>query len=224
MCCVTVVFLGNVCLGKYLAASGAQFTEDALKKTLSKNMFQPRSLGFSHEERTAFDHYVLVRARVRFHTEGGYAVAWLDDLHSLHSSLGKRGDRPTTWMLPGAAPYATNNNSGRYIGGVKIVRMNRQFLVEFYGERGMIEGPSLYSVYAEVPFSNATAWDPDAWKILGSPRYCAIFQTLIKGVFPLIFDILLYAPEKLVAQDAEDRRVRVQWASAPQYPIVRDQS
>ena len=51
------------------------------------NAFQPLSLGFSHEKRTTFDGGALVRARVRFRTEAGYPVAWLDDLHKLHHHL-----------------------------------------------------------------------------------------------------------------------------------------
>ena len=184
--------------------------------------FQPRNLSFSHEKRTTFDRGALVRARVRFRKESGQAVAWLDDLHSLHYNLKKKGDRLTTWMLPGGAPYATTTSNDEYIGGVKIWRMGDKFVIHFYGERGMIDDPQVYSVYAEVPLASATAWDPNAWKILGDPPYHPTFKNLVKGVFPMILGTLLYQPGTLVAQDAEDQRVRAQWAVVPSYPVAMD--
>ena len=181
--------------------------------------FQPRHLGFSHEKRSTFDSGALVRARVRFRNESGRPVAWLDDLHSLHSNFRGKGDRLSAWTLPGSAPYATSTSNHSYIYGVKIWRMGDNFLIKFYGERGIVDDPQVYSVYAEVPLASATAWD-STWEISGSQQYRHIFENLIKNVFPMILGTLLNQPEKLVAQDAEDQRVRGQWAAAQSYPIV----
>jgi len=182
--------------------------------------FQPLNLGFSHEKRSIFDSGALVRARVRFRKESGHAVAWLDDLHSLHSNLGGKGDRLSSWMLQGSAPYATSTSNHGYIGGVKIWRMGDTFIIEFYGPRYMIDDPQVFSVYAEVPFASATRWDANTWKIRGDKRYHAAFKGLVKGAFPMIFDMLLKQPKKLVAQDGEGQRVHAQWAAAPSYPIM----
>jgi len=57
-------------------------------------------------------------------------------------------------------------------------------------------------------------------QILGYQRYRQVFQNLVNRVFPMILNTLLNQPGKLVAQDAEDQRVRGQWAAAPSYPIV----
>lgn len=187
--------------------------------------FQPWNLGFSHEKRTTFDRRALVRARVRFRKESGQAVAWLDDLHSMHNNLGERGNRLTTWMLPGGAPYAPPGTSNdKYIGGVKIWRIDDKFVIHFYGERGIIYDPRLYSVYVEVPLANATAWYTGSWQICGDPPHHFTFQNLVKGIFPMILGTLLYHPEKLVAQDAEDQSVRAQWAVVPSHTIAMDRS
>lgn len=147
------------------------------------NAFQPLSLGFLHEKRTTFDAGALVRARVRFRTEAGYPVAWLDDLHKLHHNLRGGGEQQGAWQLPGGAPYATSRSMHEYVGGVKIWRIEGDKLrIQFYGQRSLIEEPRVYVVYAEVPVANATRWNPKTWQIRGPSQHHATFKGLLKGV------------------------------------------
>ena len=190
-----------------------------LKK--SDNAFQPLSLGFSHEKRTTFDGGALVRARVRFRTEAGYPVAWLDDLHKLHHHLRGGGEQQGAWQLPGGAPYASSTSMHAYVGGVKIWRVEGDKLrIRLYGRRSLLEAPRAYAVYAEVAVADATRWDPKAWQLLGPSQHHVTFKGLLKGVFPMILARLLDRPlvahrvahYPLVAQTPEDDAVRAEWA------------
>ena len=193
----------------------------------SKDTFQPRNPTFDHTKRTTFDGDANVRARVRFRMEGKYPVAWLDDLHSLHPHHFRgRGDQQGLWQLPGGAPYTTNTSMHEYVGGVKIWRVEDDtFRIKFYGPRPMLPGilggePEVYAVYAEVPVASATKWDPKAWKLLGSKRHLITFQGHVKKLFPMIMMKLMHMPRELVAQTAEDERVRAWWAKQPTNPIT----
>ena len=187
----------------------------------NKNVFQPRNPTFNHSKRTTFDGGANVRARVRFRMEGKYPVAWLDDLHSLHYHMRGRGDQQGAWQLPGGAPYVTDTSMHEYVGGVKIWRVEDDtYRIKFYGPRPMLPGilggePELFVVYAEVPVANATKWDPKAWKLLGPERHRVTFKDHIAKLFPMIMMKLMHMPQELVAQTAEDERVRGWWAKKP---------
>ena len=189
--------------------------------------FQPRNLTFDHSKRTTFDGNANVRARVRFRTEGGMPVAWLDDLHSLHPHHFRgRGDQQGAWQLPGGAPYATDTSMHEYVGGVKVWRIEGdKYRIKFYGPRSMLPGflgeePKVFAVYAEVPVANATKWNPKAWKLLGAKRHLVTFKDHVAKLFPMIMATLIHAPQKLVAQMTEDKRVREEWAKGHDHPIV----
>jgi hypothetical protein len=187
-----------------------------------KDTFQPINLTFDHTKRTTFDEGANVRARVRFRMEGKYPVAWLDDLHKLHWHLRGVGDQQGLWQLPGGAPYVTSTSMHEYVGGVKIWRVEDDtFRIKFYGPRSRLPfggDPEVFAVYAEVPFASATKWDPKTWKLLGSRRHFVTFQDHVKKLMPMILSVLLNSP--LVAQTAEDERVRAWWAKKPTYPVV----
>jgi hypothetical protein len=195
------------------------------KKKKPSSKFQPLNLTFDHTNRTTFDPGADVRGRVRFRMEGKYPVAWLDDLHSLHPHHFRgRGDAQGLWQLPGGAPYAMDTSMHEYVGGVKIWRVEDDtFRIKFYGPRSRLPGflgeePQVFAVYAEVPFANATKWDPKKWKLLGSERHLITFKEHVKKLFPMIMAMLLHRP--LVAQEEEDERVRAWWAKQPTHPIV----
>ena len=96
-----------------------------------------------------------MRARVRFRTEAGYPVAWLDDLHKRHHHLRGGGEQQGAWQLPGAAPYASSTSMHAYVGGVKIWRIEGDKLrIRLYGRRSLLEAPRAYAVYAEVPVAS----------------------------------------------------------------------
>ena len=188
-----------------------------------KGKFQPIDLTFDHTKRTTFDRGADVRARVRFRMEGKYPVAWLDDLHSLHSHhFHGKGDQRGLWQLPGGAPYVTGTSMHEYVGGVKLWRVEDDtFRIKFYGPRSRLPfagEPEVYAVYAEVPVDSATKWDPKTWKLLGSKPHLITFQGHVKKLFPMILSALLNSP--LEAQTAEDERVRTSWAKQPTYPVV----
>ena len=189
----------------------------------TESKFQPLNLTFDHTKRTTFDEGANVRARVRFRYEGTYPVAWLDDLHSLHPHHFRgKGDQQGLWQLPGGAPYVTGTSMHEYVGGVKIWRVEGDtFRIKFYGPRSRLPfggEPEVYAVYAEVPFANATKWDPKTWKLIGPKRHLITFQGHLKKLFPMIMATLLNSP--LEAQTAEDERVRAWWAKQPTYPVT----
>ena len=191
----------------------------------SKNTFQPTNLTFDHTKRTTFDEGANVRARVRFRYEGGYPVAWLDDLHSLHPHHFRgKGDQQGLWQLPGGAPYATDTSMHEYVGGVKIWRVeDNTFRIKFYGPRSRLPlggDPQVFAVFAEVPFANATKWDPDAWKLIGPSRHHVTFKGHVKKLFPLIMAKLLNTSVGLPGMTDEDTRVRAWWAKKPTDPIT----
>ena len=186
--------------------------------------FQPINLTFDHTKRTTFDEGANVRARVRFRMEGKYPVAWLDDLHSLHYHMRGKGDQQSLWQLPGGAPYATDTSMHEYVGGIKIWRVEDDtFRIKFYGPRSRLPfggEPEVYAVYAEVPFSSATKWDPNAWKLLGAKRHFVTFKDHVKNLFPMILATLLNTSAGLPGMTAEDARVRAWWAKKPTYPVM----
>lgn len=187
------------------------------KKT-QESKFQPFNLGFDHAKRTIFDKVANVRARVRFRMEGKYPVAWLDDLHSLHCHMRGKGDQQSLWQLPGAAPYTTDSSMHEYVGGVKIWRVEGDtFRIKFFGPRSRLPfggNPKVFAVYAEVPFSNATMWDPNAWKLIGSKKNVVTFENHVKGILPMIMAKLLNASVGLPGMTHEDYKVRAKWAKA----------
>lgn len=200
----------------------------ALFGNKSKDTFQPRNLTLDHTKRTTFDGGANVRARVRFRYEGKYPVAWLDDLHSLHPHHFRgRGDQQGAWQLPGGAPYVTSRAMHEYVGGVKIWRVEGDvYRIKFYGPRPMLPGvlggePEVFAVYAEVPVANATKWDPMAWQLLGPARHHVTFEGHVRKLFPMIMMKLLHMPEELVAQTAEDERVRGWWAKGPAVAVYQ---
>ena len=73
----------------------------------------------------------------------------------------------------------------------------------------------------EVPLANATKWDPKAWKLLGPARHHVTFEGHVKKLFPMIMMKLLNMPEELVAQAAEDERVRAWWAKGPAVAVYQ---
>ena len=189
----------------------------------TESKFQPLNLTFDHTKRTTFDEGANVRARVRFVYEGNDPVAWLDDLHSLHPHHFRgRGDQQGAWQLPGGAPYATDTSMHEYVGGVKIWRVEDDvYRIKFYGPRPMLGGePEVFAVYAEVPVASAVKWDPKKWKLLGPSRHHVTFEGHVAKLFPMIMMKLLHMPQELVAQAAEDERVRAWWAKKPTYPIT----
>ena len=192
-----------------------------------KDTFQPLNLTFDHTKRTTFDEGANVRARVRFRMEGKYPVAWLDDLHKLHYHLRGVGDQQGLWQLPGGAPYVADTSMHEYVGGVKIWRVEDDtFRIKFYGPRPMLPGilggePEVFAVYAEVPLANATKWNPKAWRLLGSKRHLITFEGHVKKLFPMIMMKLLHMPKELVAQAAEDERVRAWWAKGPAVAVYQ---
>jgi hypothetical protein len=187
-------------------------------KPKGDSKFQPINLGFNHTKRTTFDEGANVRARVRFRMEGEYPVAWLDDLHSLHRHHFRgKGDQQGLWQLPGRAPYAKGTSMHEYVGGVKIWRIeNDTFRIKFYGPRSRLPfggEPEAFAVYAEVPVANATRWNPQTWKLLGSRQHLVTFQNHVKKLLPLILATLLHQP--LEAQTAQDEAVRKRWEAMP---------
>jgi len=192
----------------------------------TETKFQPRNLTFDHTKRTTFDSGANVRARVRFIMEGKYPVAWLDDLHKLHYHMRGPGDQQGAWQLPGGAPYIGDTSMHEYVGGVKIWRVeDDMYRIKFYGPRTVMPGilgeePKVFAVYAEVPRASAGQWDPKKWKILGSERHFVTFKDHISKLMPMIMSKLLNAPEELVAQTEEDKRVHKWWAKMSQKQIA----
>lgn len=195
-----------------------------------KNKFQPINLTFDHTKRTTFDGGANVRARVRFRMEGKYPVAWLDDLHNLNWDLNGRGNMQGAWNLPGSAPYegwqstATATSLHEHVGGVKIWRVEDDtFRIKFYGPRSRLPfagEPSVFAVYAEVPVAKATRWDPEAWTVKGPKLHHYAFMRLLKKGLPRIMSVLMLTPDQIVAQTAEDERVRAWWAKKPTHSVT----
>lgn len=195
-----------------------------------KDTFQPINLTFDHTKRTTFDGGANVRARVRFRMEGKYPVAWLDDLHNMNLDLSGRGKMQGAWDLPGSAPYVGYDDPAKptilaeFVGGVKIWRVeNDMYRIKFYGPRSRLPfagEPSLFAVYAEVPVANATKWDPETWTVRGPKLHHYAFMRLLKKGIPRIMSVLMLMPDQIVAQTAEDERVRAWWAKRPTYPVT----
>jgi len=201
-----------------------------LRSGEKKDKFQPINLTFDHTKRTTFDSGANVRARVRFRMEGKYPVAWLDDLHNMNWDLNGRGDMQGAWDLPGTAPYVGYDDPGTrttlagFVGGVKIWRVeNDMYRIKFYGPRSRLPfggEPQLFAIYAEVPVGKATKWDPEAWTVKGPKLHHYAFMHLLKKGLPRIMSLLMLMPDQIVAQTAEDERVRAWWAKQPTHPIV----
>ena len=199
----------------------------------SKDTFQPLNLTYDHTKRTTFDKDANVRARVRFRYEGTYPVAWLDDLHNMNSDLSGRGTMQGAWELSGSAPYVGYDDPAKptilaeFVGGVKIWRVEDDvYRIKFYGPRPMLSGilggePKVFAVYAEVPLASATKWDPKAWTVKGPKLHHYAFMHHVKKLFPMIMMKLLHMPEELVAQAAEDERVRAWWAKGPAVAVYQ---
>lgn len=186
----------------------------------TEGKFQPINLTFDHTKRTTFDEGANVRARVRFVYEGKYPVAWLDDLHSLHPHHFRgKGDQQGLWQLPGGAPYVVGKSLHEYVGGIKIWRVeNGTFRIKFYGPRSKLPfagEPEVFVVYAEVPFANATKWNPKTWKLLGPEKNQITFKEHVKKLFPMIMATLLNTSAGLPGLTSEDDRVRALWAKKP---------
>lgn len=170
-------------------------------------VFQPRSLGITHEKRTSFDENVTVRARVRFRTgHKGHPTAWLDDLHSMNALLKGRGDQRSAWTLPMGAPYEHGAATAkhRHVGGLKIARIGEEFVVDFYGPRPIQCEPERFKCYVTVPVSNVRAF---ALRGEGS----GAFETIARNLLPLL--LLTLMDGDLAGQTAQDRDVRAQWAA-----------
>ena len=168
-------------------------------------VFQPRSLGITHEKRTSFDENDTVRARVRFRTgHKGDPTAWLDDLHSMDALMRGRGDQRSAWTLPMGAPYERGAAKHRHVGGLKIARVGEEFVVDFYGPRPIQCEPERFKGYVTVPVSNVRAF---ALHGEGS----GAFETIARNLLPLL--LLTLMDGYLAGQTDQDRDVRAQWAA-----------
>ena len=194
-----------------------------------KNKFQPINLTFDHTKRTTFDGGANVRARVRFRMEGKYAVAWLDDLHSLdpHHFRGK-GDSRALWQLPGGAPYATtrrctSTSAASRSGASRTTRSASSSTARARGcPASWAASPRCTPSTPRCPLANATKWDPKAWKLLGPERHHATFKAHVKNLFPMIMAMLLNTSAGLPGMTAEDERVRAWWAKGPAVAVYKE--
>lgn len=171
------------------------------------DVFQPHSLGMTHEKRTSFDENATVRARVRFRMgHKGDPTAWLDDLHSMDALMRGRGDQRNAWTLPMGAPYERGAAKHRHVGGLKIARVGEKFVVDFYGPRPIHCEPERFKGYVTVPVSNVRAF---ALQGEGS----GAFETFARNLLPLLLLTLMNGD--LAGQTAQDWDVRAQWAAEP---------
>jgi len=183
--------------------------------------FQPHSLGMVHESRTTFDSGALVRARVRFRKmpfgeqKAEFAVALLDDLHSMNARMNGRGDMRSAWTLPRAASYMGERRPvHRHVGGLMIVRDGDHFYVYFYGPRPLRGEPGRFGTYVRVPVASAAKLDGN-WELKGEAA--GAFHDLTTKLLPHMLGVLMRDP--LAAQTPEDERVRAEWVGRRSVPV-----